>query len=151
MKHHLFALLLAGSMLETAPVFAQTVTGEKMQNYNDVFGVQIDQRSYPYDVIQIEGKSVVNLLKPGDERVFIGIGELRRTMDLILDPIGIAKVHEAVRSGGLKCVVNRIVANLGVANRPCPLQGRRTIPLQSGANSPCTSVVKGTGGQLIDP
>jgi hypothetical protein len=61
-------LVLLGA-LSITPAFAQMVSGEKVKNYTDVFGVQIDQRFYPYDVTLIDSKPAGNILQPGEQPV----------------------------------------------------------------------------------
>jgi len=65
LKFLLLLFLCAMSMAATAS--AQMVTGEAMQNYEQVFGVTNGLRSYPYDVTLIESNPPANILKPGDQ------------------------------------------------------------------------------------
>jgi len=52
------------------PAFSQMRSGEQMKNYEEVFGVKINQRSLPYDVTLIESKPAGNVLAPGEQPGF---------------------------------------------------------------------------------
>jgi hypothetical protein len=45
-------------------------SGEAMKNYEDVFGVKINQRSYPYDITLIDSAPAGNVLAPGEQPTF---------------------------------------------------------------------------------
>ena len=65
-----FLLLAIGVLVLAQPVFAQMKSDERMKNYESVFGVKIDQRSYPYDVTLIASAPAGNVLAPGEQPEF---------------------------------------------------------------------------------
>src|SRR5271170_7261994 len=45
-------------------------SGEAMKNYEDVFGVRINQHSYPYDITLIDSVPAGYVLAPGEQPAF---------------------------------------------------------------------------------
>ncbi|GAT32556.1 hypothetical protein TSACC_2955 [Terrimicrobium sacchariphilum] len=58
---------LAAALALTGSALAQMKTGEQMKNYEEVFGVKINQRTYPYEVTLLEGTPEGNVLYPGEQ------------------------------------------------------------------------------------
>src|SRR5450755_3165219 len=63
-------VLLLGAMALTSPALAQMKSGEQMKNYEDLFGVKINQHSYPYDITLMESRPAGNVLAPGEQPAF---------------------------------------------------------------------------------
>jgi hypothetical protein len=54
----------------TLTVSAQMHSGTQMQDYDKVFGVQSNARSYPFDVTLLDSQPAGNVLYPGDQPTF---------------------------------------------------------------------------------
>jgi len=65
-----FLTFLPVLLIFANPAFSQMKSGEQMKNYEEVFGVKINQRSYPYDVTLMESKPSGNVLAPGEQPAF---------------------------------------------------------------------------------
>src|SRR5258708_34642372 len=48
----------------------QMKTGEQMKNYEEAFGVKINQRHYPFSVSVLESSAPGNILFPGEQPTF---------------------------------------------------------------------------------
>jgi len=60
-------LLCLTTLLGVQSAFGQMKSDERMKNYETIFRVKIDQRSYPYDVTLIDSKPAGNVLAPGEQ------------------------------------------------------------------------------------
>jgi hypothetical protein len=80
-----FLVLLGGALLLGASARAQMKSGEAMKNYEQVFGVQINQHSYPYDITLIDSTPAGNVLAPGEQPAFT----------FLLKNNGAEPIHEA--------------------------------------------------------
>jgi hypothetical protein len=63
-------LLLGSALVLGATARAQMKSGEAMKNYEQVFGVQVNQHAYPYDIELIDSTPAGNVLAPGEQPAF---------------------------------------------------------------------------------
>lgn len=63
-------LACAATLLLSPSAFGQMNSGERMKNYEAVFGVQIDHPAYPYDIVLMESHPAGNVLAPDEQPSF---------------------------------------------------------------------------------
>jgi hypothetical protein len=68
--NYLTGLLPVFILVLSADCFAQMRSGELMKNYDTVFGVKLNQRSYPFDIILTDSRPLGNVLVPGEQPAF---------------------------------------------------------------------------------
>ena len=65
-----WGVVSATALLTIGHVYAQMVTGERLDGYTETTGILLNQRSYPYKAQLITCSAPGNVLWPGDKPTF---------------------------------------------------------------------------------